>query len=102
MNPYLILPFRHHRLPKSNILLVNEVGEYYFIETHDFEKLTNYSLKPNDTIFLDLKSKHFIAQDNIDDVIKLLATKFRTKKGFMQNFTSLHMMVITLRCNHKC
>lgn len=35
-------------------------------------------------------------------VIELLATKYRTKKGFLRYFTTLHMMVMTHRCNHRC
>jgi len=51
---------------------------------------------------LNLKSKHFLTDTDVEQPIKLLATKYRTKKGFLRDFTSLHMMVITLRCNQKC
>ena len=32
----------------------------------------------------------------------MLATKFRTKKSILRDFTSLHMVVPTLRCNSSC
>ena len=32
----------------------------------------------------------------------MLAVKYRTKKGFLNNFTALHMVVPTLRCNSNC
>jgi His-Xaa-Ser system radical SAM maturase HxsB len=102
MNPYLILPFHHKRFPDSYLLLVNEVGEYYFIKSEDFERFINYSLSKEETLFLDLKSKHFLTDTNIELPVRLLATKYRTKRGFLKNFTSLHMMVITVRCNHRC
>ena len=34
--------------------------------------------------------------------INLMAIKYRTKKQFLYEFTSLHMMVITQRCNQRC
>jgi uncharacterized protein len=34
--------------------------------------------------------------------IELLATKYRTKKSFLDGFTKLHMFVVTLRCDHSC
>ena len=32
----------------------------------------------------------------------MLATRYRTKKSFLDGFTSLHIFVVTLRCNHTC
>ncbi len=43
-----------------------------------------------------------MTDSEIDLSIDLLATKYRSIKSFLRDFTSLHMMVITLRCNHKC
>ena len=49
-----------------------------------------------------MKSKQVIADNNYEDVIEMLATKYRTKKHFLTQFTSLHMVVVTLRCNSNC
>lgn len=84
------------------MLVVNEVGEYLFLNHHDFEALINYRLNPSSDLFFDLKGKHIIADTAITPVINLLATKYRTKKEFLNNFTSLHMVVVTLRCNQRC
>jgi His-Xaa-Ser system radical SAM maturase HxsB len=35
-------------------------------------------------------------------LIDVLATRYRTKKSFLDDFTSLHLFVITLRCEHTC
>jgi uncharacterized protein len=32
----------------------------------------------------------------------MLATKYRTKRSFLDGFTKLHIFVITLRCEHSC
>jgi len=100
--PYLILPFRFIRVTGSEVLLVNEAGEFLFLNPDTFEDFINYRLDTGSECFLNLKGKHFATDTEIAPVIDLLSTKYRTKKGFLRNFTTLHMIVITLRCNHKC
>ncbi len=82
--------------------MVNEVGEYLFLDRLDFDKLINYRLDLSSPLFLDLKGTHIITDTAIAPVINLLATKYRTKKEFLNSFTSLHMVVVTLRCNQSC
>lgn len=100
--PYTILPFWFKRKPNARILLVNETGEYHYISSEDFNSLISYSLSNSSTTMQDLKSKHFIAGNDLDLTIDMAATKYRTRKRYLSNFTALHMMVITLRCNHRC
>src|SRR6185503_9549241 len=49
-----------------------------------------------------LKSKHFLMQTGTVAPLQLLATKHRKKKSFLEGFTSLHLFVVTLRCDHTC
>lgn len=98
---YQILPFLQQRM-RQGVLLVNICGDYVTVSTTQFESLLSGSLEPTDPLYLNLKSKHFICDRNLADVVNLLAIKFRSKKAFLADFTSLHMMVVTLRCNHKC
>ncbi len=98
---YQILPYRFERL-KENVFLSNEVGEHLYLTNDDFHNFVEHRLQPEEKTFKDLKSKHIIADNNIDDVIDMLATKYRTKKHFLTEFTALHMVVISLRCNSNC
>jgi len=100
--PYQILPFQFKRFPHSQVLLVNSVGEFIFIGSKTFQDLINYNIQTQSRIFLDLKGKHFLTDSELSPVVDLLATKYRTKKAFLTNFTALHMIVVTLRCNHAC
>lgn len=101
-NPvYTILPYRFMRFG-SDVLLVNEVGEFAFLSDKDFNQLRNYQLAPKSDIFLNLKNKHIVTDTDATLPIYLLSTKYRTKKSFLYDFTALHIFVITLRCNHKC
>lgn len=100
--PYIILPLNFTRFSKNHVLLINLAGEYLYLPNDDFNQLVHYSLNQNSDIFSNLKAKHFIATDLSDPAIELLAIKYRTKKEFLSDFTSLHMFVITLRCNQNC
>jgi uncharacterized protein len=97
-----ILPFQFKRLHDDKYLLVNECGEHIFLNQKEFQAICHETLTRNDCIFDDLKSKHFICENNKDDLIDILALKYRTRKRFISNFTVLHMMVLTLRCTNNC
>jgi len=98
---YQILPYRFERL-EDNVFLSNEIGEYVFLSNQDFNKFITHDLHSGDLAFKNLKSKQIIADENIDSVLEMLAIKYRTKKYFLTDFTSLHMVVVTLRCNSNC
>lgn len=98
---YTLLPFNFSR-HMQEVLLVNECGDYIFITEENFDHLVRYELQENSDVFQELKSKLFLAQDNVTTAIRKTAAKYRSRKAFLRDFTSLHMMVITLRCNQKC
>lgn len=98
---YQILPFRFER-NNGDVFISNEVGEYLYLSENEFENFVGHKLNENSKAYEDLKSKQIIADKNIDSVVEMLATKYRTKKNFLSDFTSLHMVVVTLRCNSNC
>lgn len=98
---YQILPHRFDRI-KDKVFLSNEVGEYLYVTEKEFENFISHSLEYDCKVYNDLKSKQIIADNHIEDVIDMLAVKYRTKKNFLSEFTSLHMVVTSLRCNSNC
>ena len=99
---YQLLPFRFERFNDNEYLLTNEVGEYVFLQNEDFYHLVKGDMDKHSDLFYDIASKQIATTDNVTDVIPMLATKFRTKKSILRDFTSLHMVVPTLRCNSSC
>ncbi|MDD3012558.1 MAG: His-Xaa-Ser system radical SAM maturase HxsB [Candidatus Gastranaerophilales bacterium] len=99
---YKLLPFRFTRFDNNQVLLCNEVGEFIFITDDEFDRFIKFQLDPTETVFLNLKSKQILTDTEIEPVIEMLSTKYRTKKSFLNDFTSLHMVVATLRCNSTC
>ena len=98
---YQFLPFRFMRL-FGRTLLVNQGGQFLMLDNGDFARFAEGTLKANEEIFLDLKAKHFLTDGIMELPVEMLATKYRTKKAFLRSFTSLHMLVLTVRCNQRC
>jgi His-Xaa-Ser system radical SAM maturase HxsB len=84
------------------VLLTNPAGEFLFLSPSDFEALIHGELATGRGIALDLESRHFIAGPSADAAVDLLATQLRTRKGFLRDFASLHMVVVTGCCNFRC
>lgn len=101
-NKYSILPFTFKRLPEKRLLLVNQSGEFLFIDSNDFDDLLNQRLGEHTPVYFDLKGKHFIADTNLDITQQMIATQLRSRKSFLRYFSSLHMIVVTARCNFIC
>ena len=99
---YQLLPFRFERFDDSRYLLTNDVGEYIFLNNDDFQSFVDGTMNTSSDTFFNIESKHIATTDKVEDVINMLATKFRTKKSILRNFTELHMVVPTLRCNSSC
>jgi len=103
MSDYRLLPFQFRQFPDDSMLLVNECGDYYFLSNQQFDQLRGDLTGIDRDVLFDLESRHFIAQpQRLASAIDLTATKYRSRKQFMSDFTALHMLVVTLRCNHKC
>ncbi len=97
-----ILPFQFKQHSDGRILLVNECGDYYFTSQETFEEIISKKISDVNPDFYNLKSRLFIdCGENSTSIIKT-AAKYRSRKSFLRDFTSLHMMVITLRCNQRC
>ncbi len=101
---YNLLPFRFHRLTPEKEIIVNEVGDYLILNNGTFEKIVKKKLdKESDAeLYGDLISNFFISEELIHPLIDVLATRYRTKKSFIDYFTSLHIFVVSLRCEHTC
>ena len=96
-----LLPFHFKSFDEEHYLLTNPGGEYYFLKKANFKNLIDGSSMPEETVN-DLVSQNFLSYKDLTLSLEMLATKYRTRTAFLRNFTTLHMMVVTLRCNHQC
>src|SRR5262245_32215292 len=94
---YRLLPFRFMRWSDREVFVSNDVGEWLFLSVDTFQEFTAGQLEKCHALYGDLKAKHFLADSSSTLPLRLLATKYRTKKAFLEGFTRLHMFVVTLR-----
>ncbi|MCF8254574.1 MAG: His-Xaa-Ser system radical SAM maturase HxsB [Bacteroidia bacterium] len=101
---YYLLPFRFHRLTDEKEIIVNEVGDYLILSNGTFESIVKRKLdkEKDKDLYGDLIANFFISEELIPPLIDVLATRYRTKKLFLNYFTGLHIFVISLRCEHTC
>lgn len=99
---YHLLPFRFHPISTTREVLVNEVGEYLLCERGTATRLAAHKVEPDEPLYADLAARCFLSEEPTPPLVDVLATKYRTKKSFLDGFTALHIFVVTLRCNHTC
>jgi uncharacterized protein len=95
------LPFRFERL-NGRVLVTNLVGEHLFLNASDFEKLSDGDLPADSPLVRKLRAKHVIRESGDDLPLELLAIKARTRYRRLSEFTALHILVASLRCEHSC
>ena len=101
-NTYFLLPFRFHQINNEKEVLVNEVGDFLIVPIGTSVRIVNRQIQEKEEIYPDLIANFFISEKPIPDLIDILATRYRTKKSFLDEFTALHIFVVSLRCNHSC
>ena len=99
---YELLPFRFLALDSEREILVNEAGEYLTVPIGTARKIVKRDLEPRSDLYLRLRAGQFLFDTQSSPLLDILATKYRTKKSFLDGFTKLHIFVVTLRCEHSC
>jgi uncharacterized protein len=99
---YKLLPFRFIALDSESDLLVNEAGEYVFAPRGAVSTIVRHGLDTDSELYRELRAKQFVCDDASSPLLDVLATKYRTKRSFLDGFTQLHIFVVTLRCEHSC
>jgi His-Xaa-Ser system radical SAM maturase HxsB len=93
---YIINNYRIKKFD-DKYFLTTDHGSYLVLSEKEFKKLKQNNL--NQELYDKLEEKEIILNSgNIDESIRLM----RNRKSFIKQGTSLHIMVLTLRCNMKC
>lgn len=101
---YFLLPFRFLKINESHELIVNDIGDFMITPIGTVKQIVNrtFSKKENTELYYDLISNFIISESEKPELLPVIEARYRTKKSFLENFTSLHIFVITLRCEHTC
>lgn len=80
-------------------ILTNDYGDFMTLSGDDFVRLVNDEVGDTEKIWQEAVEKNFIKSEmNISRAIE----KFQNKKNFLFGGPSLHIAVVTLRCDQKC
>jgi len=80
-------------------LFTNDLGDYVFLTNKDFDEFLAKGEKAKIKNLKELKTKGFLKNESNQ---KHLAKRFSSKNEFLKTGPSLHIIVVTLRCNHSC
>lgn len=101
ISEYRWLPFFFERL-QEDVLVTNFVGEHIVLTEQDFERLRDLDFTGHKLLAEKLLARHIIRELNDLLPIELLGLKTASRNAHLSNFTSLHIMVVSLRCEHSC
>ena len=99
---YRLLPMRFLALDSKRYVATNFAGNHQVLTSRQLHDLVTHQIKIRSRLYDDLKANHFLADGDSDVYRELLATKYRTRQSKLPEFTSLHLFVVTLRCDHSC
>lgn len=91
--------FRFKKFDTDSYLITNDTGRYMFLTWDEFEKFISWEIVSWDEKFDELIQKWFLKDKNYED---RMVIDFNKKNSFLAYGPTLHIMVVTLRCNHKC
>ncbi|MGV0977372.1 His-Xaa-Ser system radical SAM maturase HxsB [Empedobacter falsenii] len=101
---YYLLPFKFKSLNNNYDIITNDIGDFVIVEKEIVHKIITkkISKKNNKDLYYNLLSNFIISETPIPELLEVIVARYRTKKSFLDNFTSLHIFVISLRCEHTC
>jgi uncharacterized protein len=99
---YKLLPLRFIALDAQRSVMTNMTGEYLVVNRPTVDDIITHRLPAGSALYDELKSRHFIYDEDSSIALDLLAIKYRTKLNRVAQFTGLHMFVVTLRCDYTC
>src|SRR5450432_1955615 len=97
-----LLPFNLERTGTSQYLVSNMVGDFIRLTEDEINQLIDLRLRPGDGLYEKAYAAHLITGTNQKAQRQLLAARLRSRMGFLQQVTPLHLFVVTLRCEHSC
>ncbi len=90
--------FRFKKFDENTYLLTNDIARYVFLTKEEFGQFINGTLVSWEK-YNELVEKRFIKDETYE---KDMSWAFAKKNKFLGFGPTLHIIVTTLRCNHKC
>lgn len=101
MNSYNLLPFYFDVVADKEVL-VNEIGDMLIVPTGTVQNIVSREIMPGSDLYKTLHANFFISDGLLHPLFEVYASRLASKKAHLDNRASLHIFVVTLRCNQKC
>jgi len=90
---------RWRKISKNKILITNDIGKWVILNELDFKKYLENKIPENSKTYKILEEKQFIRTKlNFDEIY----STYQKLNSYLFRGPYLHILVLTLRCNHKC
>lgn len=86
----------------GDVLVTSETGDYAIVCTADARALTEGAISREHPRYDDFYARGFVQESGDLGIRRLEAAIVRTRKAFLLEGPSLHIFVVTLRCDHSC
>jgi len=90
--------FRFKKFDNNTYLITNDIAKYSFLTKKEFWDFIEWKITSWDK-YDELLEKKFIKNETYETD---MTNAYAKKNGFLSFWPSLHIIVTTLRCNHKC
>jgi uncharacterized protein len=97
-----LLPLRFERLRADRYFVSNLVGDGLLLNRQELDRVVSLDFSPGDGLYERAFEKLLVASKGQHSQLQLLAMRLRSRMGFLQQPTPLHIFVVTLRCEHSC
>lgn len=102
-NTFKLLPIRFSQVNSDEYIITNIVGEFELVSFSELTAIVNCeNEKLDDKLLSKLYAKHMIYDGESNVPLNMLGLKYRSKISRLKEFTSLHMIVTSLRCDYSC
>ncbi|GAB0174717.1 MAG: His-Xaa-Ser system radical SAM maturase HxsB [Candidatus Altimarinota bacterium] len=91
--------FRFRRLDKDTYLITNDGGQYALLTLEEFQYFIGAHINSSHPRYKELLTKGFIKDSEYSNT---LSTAIQKRNHFLSYGPGLHIIIVTLRCNHKC
>lgn len=92
--------YRFKKNPDDTFLITNDFGDFSYLTNKEFADLSSGFMDKKSDKYAELLEKDFIGTG---EATPRMIQKYKNKNRFvLSKGPSLHIIVLTLRCNHKC
>lgn len=83
----------------NKYLVTNDIGQFLFLSPDSFGDFLQGKINKKTELYRSLREKGFL---KLDSDIQNLVKNYHQRNNFLFQGPSLHIIVVTLRCNHNC